>query len=157
MGKRRSSRKTALQFLYQIDSELLETVREDVSGVRSDFDAFCSVYHPSTDSEILQFAFLLCRGVIENLTALDRAIENCSYNWNISRMSIIDRNILRFSAYEMIFLSDIPTPVTINEAIEVAREFGSESSAGFVNGILDRLGKTLEKEASTGPDSALSS
>ncbi len=154
MGKRRSSRKTALQFLYQIDSEL-KTSCEDVSWARSNFERFCSFYHPSTDSEILQFAFLLCRGVIENLTTLDHVIENSSHNWNVSRMSVIDRNILRFSAYEMIFLSDIPTPVTINEAIEVAREFGSESSTGFVNGILDRLRETLEKEeVSIGSDSS---
>ena len=60
-------------------------------------------------------------------------------------MSIIDRNILRLSVYEMVFLSDIPVPVTINEAIEVAKEFGSETSAAFVNGILDKLGKGMEK------------
>ena len=60
-------------------------------------------------------------------------------------MSMIDRNILRLSVYEMVFLSDIPLPVTINEAIEVAKEFGSETSAAFINGILDKIGKGMEE------------
>lgn len=60
-------------------------------------------------------------------------------------MSMIDRNILRLSVYEIVFLSDIPLPVTINEAIEVAKEFGSETSAAFINGILDKIGKNMER------------
>lgn len=94
---------------------------------------------------MLEFASLLCRGVFENLDAIDSTLNGCSENWKVSRMSIIDRNILRLSVYEMVFLSDIPVPVTINEAIEVAKEFGSETSAAFVNGILDKIGKGMEK------------
>ena len=60
-------------------------------------------------------------------------------------MSMIDRNILRLSVYEIVFLSDIPLPVTINEAVEVAKEFGSETSAAFINGILDKIGKSMER------------
>ena len=94
---------------------------------------------------MLEFASLLCRGVLENLDAIDGILNGCSEHWKVSRMSIIDRNILRLSVYEMVFLSDIPVPVTINEAIEVAKEFGSEASAAFVNGILDKIGKDMEK------------
>lgn len=94
---------------------------------------------------MLEFAFLLCRGVLENTDAIDRTLNGCSEHWRVSRMSLIDRNILRLSVYEIVFLSDIPVPVTINEAIEVAKEFGSETSAAFVNGILDKIGKSMER------------
>lgn len=95
---------------------------------------------------MLEFASLLCRGVLENLDAIDGILNRYSEHWRVSRMSPIDRNILRLSVYEMVFLSDIPLPVTINEAIEVAKEFGSETSAAFVNGILDKIGKNMEKD-----------
>ena len=94
---------------------------------------------------MLEFAFALCRGALENIDAIDGIVNRCSENWKVSRMSMIDRNILRLSVCEMVFLSDIPLPVTINEALEVAKEFGSESSAAFINGILDKIGKSIEK------------
>ena len=144
MGKRRLSRKIALQFLYQVDSSSADEPSER-SGLDSDFELFCSFHHKTADREILEFASLLCRGVFENLDAVDSDLNRCSENWKVSRMSVIDRNILRISVYEMVFLSDIPVPVTINEAIEVAKEFGSETSAAFVNGILDKVGKGMEK------------
>lgn len=95
---------------------------------------------------MLEFAFMLCRGVVENTDAIDGILNRYSEHWKVSRMSPIDRNILRLSVYEIAFLSDIPLPVTINEAIEVAKEFGSETSAAFVNGILDKIGKNMEKD-----------
>ena len=144
MGKRRLSRKTALQFLYQVDSASRDGLSKP-SGLRSDFESFCSFHHESADGEMLEFAFLLCRGVLENIDAIDGIVNRCSENWKVSRMSMIDRNILRLSVCEMVLLSDIPLPVTINEAIEVAKEFGSESSAAFINGILDKIGKSIEK------------
>jgi len=94
---------------------------------------------------MLEFAFLLCRGVLENIDAIDGILNSCSENWKVSRMSRVDRNILRLSVCEIVFLSDIPLPVTINEAIEVAKEFGSETSAAFINGILDKIGKSMER------------
>ena len=144
MGKRRLSRKTALQFLYQVDSASGD-VYSKTSELRSDFESFCSFHHETADGEMLEFAFALCRGVFKNLDTIDGIVNGCSENWKVSRMSMIDRNILRLSVYEMVFLSDIPVPVTINEAIEVAKEFGSETSAAFVNGILDKIGQGTEK------------
>jgi N utilization substance protein B len=94
---------------------------------------------------MLEFALLLCRGVLENVDAIDGIINRCSEHWKVSRMSMIDRNIMRLSVYEMVFLSDIPVPVTINEAIEVAKEFGSETSAAFINGVLDKIGRDMEE------------
>lgn len=144
MGKRRSSRKTALQFLYQVDSVSADAPLQQFDP-SSDFESFCSFHHKTANREMLEFASLLCRGVLENLDTIDGILDRCSEHWKVSRMSIIDRNILRLSVYEMVFLSDIPVPVTINEAIEVAKEFGSETSAAFVNGILDKIGKGMEK------------
>lgn len=144
MGKRRLSRKTALQFLYQVNSASADRSPQP-TDLGSDFESFCSFHHKTADREMLEFASLLCRGVLENLDAIDGILNGCSEHWKVSRMSIIDRNILRLSVYEMVFLSDIPVPVTINEAIEVAKEFGSEASAAFVNGILDKIGKDMKK------------
>ncbi len=145
MGKRRLSRKTALQFLYQVDSASGGGSPHS-STLRSNFKSFCSLHHESADGEMLGFAFMLCRGVVENTDAIDGILNRYSEHWKVSRMSPIDRNILRLSVYEIAFLSDIPLPVTINEAIEVAKEFGSETSAAFVNGILDKIGKNMEKD-----------
>lgn len=94
---------------------------------------------------MLEFAFALCRGVLENVDAIDGILNRCSEHWRVSRMSMIDRSILRLSVYEIAFLSDIPLAVTINEAVEVAKEFGSETSSAFINGILDKIGKGMEK------------
>ena len=145
MGKRRLSRKTALQFLYQVDSASAGNACPQPSRLRSDFESFCSLHHEAADGETLEFAFLLCRGVVENIDAIDDILNSRSENWKVSRMSRIDRNILRLSVCEIVFLSDIPLPVTINEAIEVAKEFGSETSAAFINGILDKIGKSMER------------
>jgi len=115
------------------------------SDFHSDFKSFSSFHYPTADGEMLKFASMLSRGVVENIEAVDSIINRCSEHWKVSRMSMIDRNVLRFSVYEIVFLSDIPLPVTINEAIEVAKEFGSETSSAFVNGILDKIGKGMEK------------
>ena len=144
MGKRRSSRKTALQFLYQVDSASGESSPKS-SNLRSNFESFCLLHHEAADGETLEFAFLLCQGVVGNIETIDGILNRYSEHWRVSRMSPIDRNILRLSVYEIVFLSDIPLPVTINEAIEVAKEFGSETSAAFINGILDKIGKSTEK------------
>ena len=144
MGKRRLSRETALQFLYQVDSASGDNYPQS-SNLRSDFESFCALHQEAADGETLEFAFLLCRGVVENVDTIDGILDRSSEHWKVSRMSPIDRNILRFSIYEIVFLSDIPLPVTINEAIEVAKEFGSETSAAFINGILDKIGKSMER------------
>ena len=144
MGKRRLSRKTALQFLYQADSAS-EDGSPRLSNPRSDFESFCLLHHEAADGETLEFAFLLCRGVLENIDAIDGILNRSSEHWRVPRMSMIDRNILRLSVYEIVFLSDIPLPVTINEAVEVAKEFGSVTSAAFINGILDKIGKSTER------------
>ena len=149
MGKRRLSRRAALQFLYQVDSDRGAKPPSEAEIAR-DFRAFRSAHHRSAGRDVLDFALELCRGTLANLDSIDGLIDGRSENWKVSRMSPIDRNVLRLSVYEMVFLSDIPLPVTINEAIEVVREFGSENSAAFVNGILDRLGEDMRKGEKSG-------
>ena len=88
--------------------------------------------------EILKFARQLKAGVQENQAELDEKIEHKSKNWSLTRMSVTDRNILRLALYEILYIKT-PKPVVINEAIELAKKFGSAKSPGFINGILDQF------------------
>ena len=78
-------------------------------------------------------------GVVSHLKSIDELIERFSLNWKVSRMARVDRNVLRLAAYELAFESDVPSRATLNEAIEIAKRFGTEDSGKFVNGILDRI------------------
>jgi N utilization substance protein B len=97
--------------------------------------------------EVREFAEELVAGVVANRDAIDNIIVDKSKNWTISRMARVDLNILRLAVFELLFLSEIPRNVTINEAIEVAKKFGTEESASFINGMLDEIATTnTEKE-----------
>jgi transcription antitermination protein NusB len=127
VGLRREGRELALQTLYALDlnpvasNDSLRQLRENAQV-------------PSTARN---FAEELVKGVAANREAIDGKIEAQSKNWTISRISRVDLNILRIAFFELLFRSDIPKNVTINEAIEVAKKFGTEESPAFVNGILD--------------------
>ncbi len=92
------------------------------------------------------FARRLVIGVFENLEALDRMIREASRNWRIERMSRVDRNILRIGAFEVVFLKDIPAKVSIDEAVELGKIYGSEDSGSFINGVLDNIFNTLKSQ-----------
>jgi N utilization substance protein B len=85
------------------------------------------------------FAVRLVNGVLEHKKDLDTLIGKYATNWKVSRMQIVDRNILRLGTYELLWLEDVPAKVTVNEAIELAKDFGDEEAARFVNGILDKV------------------
>lgn len=145
MGKRRLSRELALQFLYQFDTSSEFSISKKI-----DFDEEIHLFwstqdDPGFDSEVKKFMVILCKGVCENIDGVDRIITNYSDNWKLKRMAKIDRNILRIAVYEMLYLSDIPPAVTINEAIEVAKRFGTKESGSFINGVLDRIKLAKEK------------
>lgn len=91
------------------------------------------------------FVERLVRGTMSNSKAIDELISKWSQNWRISRMGRVDRNILRLATYELAFEPEIPSKVTLNEAIEIAKRYGTEESGKFVNGILDRLAQELEQ------------
>ena len=129
MGKRRRARELALQILYG-----MEISKGELPRVISDFWE----EHPYPE-EIQDFATELATGTYENLSSIDNLLKKHTDNWDISRLAAVDRNILRFATYELLFLDDIPPKVTINEAIEIAKKYSTADSGKFVNGILDRM------------------
>jgi N utilization substance protein B len=128
MGSRHQSRERALQILFQYD----------IHGKRDVWlDEFWHQYKATED--VKAFAVRLVNGVLEHKKDLDTLIGKYATNWKVSRMQIVDRNILRLGAYELLWLEDVPAKVTVNEAIELAKDFGDEEAAKFVNGILDKV------------------
>jgi len=101
---------------------------------------------PARAKEIRDFANILVRGVSEKRDDIDHEIEASSKNWRLSRMATVDRNILRVAVYELMYLSDVPKRVSINEAIELGKKYGSEDSGSFINGVLDKISQGVGKE-----------
>jgi transcription antitermination protein NusB len=134
--RRRRAREYALQILFQIDFK-----GREVSG--NDFEDFWLDKNETGD--VKKFAEEIVRGTIKSLGEIDLWIEKVAENWVLRRMAAVDRNILRFAAYEILYRKDIPSAVTINEAIEIAKKFSSSESAPFINGILDKLAKEVGK------------
>jgi len=129
LGKRRRSREFALQVLYQI-----EITKQDA------FQSFTQLRENFFSEEAEdEFSYRIVSGVMEHRREIDRMIEDCSENWRLDRMSIIDRNILRIGLFELLYCSEIPPKVTLNEAIDLGKRYGSEESGSFINGILDRI------------------
>ena len=98
---------------------------------------FCEVF--PYQKEIVDYSRFLLVGIASQLELLDQYIEKASEHWKLSRFTYVDKNILRIGAYEMLFSPDVPPKVAIDEAIELAKKFGSEDSKDFINGILDRI------------------
>ncbi|MEW6001387.1 MAG: transcription antitermination factor NusB [Nitrospirota bacterium] len=134
--KRRKAREYALQILFQIDFKDEEIDREDLERFWSD---------KTVDADVKKFAEELALGTVNNLQEIDSMIEKFADNWLLKRMAVVDRNILRFAAYEIVYRKDIPSAVTINEAIEIAKKFSSAEAIPFINGVLDRLVKEIGK------------
>lgn len=104
------------------------------------------------DRELTDYALGLIRGVEEHGQAIDARLEAASENWTLARMPIVDRSILRLAAYEMLHVDDVPVSVSINEAVELAKDFGGEEdSPRFVNGVLGRIARQLEAEGAAAP------
>lgn len=135
MGNRRRGREAALQMLYQVD----------VSGVSPEQAIAQYWAHLGANKEGEAFANKLVRGWAADRERIDGIIREVSQHWRLERMAKVDRNILRLATFELIALEDVPRRVTLNEAVELAKRFGSEGSAGFVNGVLDRVASDLGK------------
>lgn len=135
MGARRRGREAALQILFSID-----LAGDPVERVLRDHFAFLA-----SSVEGREYAQRLVTGVMDNAAAIDEMIRKVSEHWRVERMPRVDRNILRLSAYELMFLPDVPRRVTLNEAIELAKRYGGEGSPGFVNGVLDRIATEMGK------------
>jgi N utilization substance protein B len=129
MGSRRRSRELAMQALFYMD--MRKTYDSD------SLEKFCDSFAPAKKS--VPFFSELVNGVLEHRKEIDALIERFSSNWKLSRMSPVDRNILRIAVFELLFRSDIPAKVSINEAIDIGKKYGSEESGSFINGILDSI------------------
>lgn len=129
---RRRGREAALQLLFasDIENQLVEGQN------RKNFWELCTA---KTDGR--KFAEELVDGVLRNLPSIDQSLIACLENFEIGRLSAVDRNILRVAAYELLFVPEVPGPVVINEAIEIAKAFGTPDSGRFVNGVLDQVRK----------------
>ena len=136
MGRRRKSRESALQVLYQ-----LNITKQEATAAFTQFEE-----HFLPDGVVEDFVKRLVHGVLEHRPELDRLIEQYSEHWRIDRIDMIDRNILRMALFELLYCEEIPPKVTINEAIDLGKRFGSEDSGSFINGILDRVQNEVVKK-----------
>ena len=142
MRKRTLARECALKVLYQIDITKI-SVEEAAAN-----------YWESNPAEpdVVTFATGLVSGTIAHKESIDALLSKHADNWTIERMAVIDRNVLRLGAFELLHLDDVPSKVAINEAVELAKRYGGDESSKFVNGILDTIHKTAPRSQS--PDVA---
>lgn len=131
MRSRTLAREIALQLLYERDAtdELAQERMDSFSADRS------------TKPEVREYACMLVSGVLEHMREFDEEFEHLAEHWAVQRMPVVDRNILRIGAFELLYSGDVPAKVAINEAVELAKRFGSADSGRFVNAILDRMHK----------------
>jgi N utilization substance protein B len=138
---RRQAREWAVQFLFQTEFN------------PDDLDQALAVFWNDDEKKPavrdLTYVNEVVRGVIEKQRELDRTISNSAQNWDIERLGVLDRVIMRVAAYEMLFRTDIPPVVSINEAVEIAKAYISKESGRFVNGVLDRIQKDLDRPSRT--------
>jgi len=134
MTRRRKAREVALQFLYQLDLQ----GDSDPAPHAAEF----WTHHP-LDDEAREFADDLVRGAMATHAKIDDVITRCTEHWDLDRMAVVDRNILRLAIYELGWRTETPPKVVINEAIEIAKKFGTRESSRFINGILDRVHREL--------------
>ncbi|WP_337368348.1 transcription antitermination factor NusB [Senegalimassilia faecalis] len=136
--ERTTARRVALQVLYTAEIKGITTAEVVAEGT-----------FPSEEGTLTDYALDLVRGVENNRIAIDGNLKAAAENWSLGRMPIVDRSILRIATYEILFVEDVPTSVAINEAVELAKDFGGEDeSPRFVNGVLGRIAKDVDAEAS---------
>lgn len=126
--KRRLARELVLKILFQIDLCKVDTAL-----------ALETVLEEEDNTWIKEFVRSLVKGTEEHQERIDQLLEEYSTDWKLDRMAVVDRNLLRLAVYEILYMPDIPSAVSINEAVELAKIYGSDESAKFVNGILGNL------------------
>jgi N utilization substance protein B len=165
MGQRREARERAVQFLFQHDLNPPDNLEEALGHFWGSQRAPAIAEEkasatwgqkvdlpPPTAAEVATrlFADRLIRGVLEHRPQLDEKISAHAQNWDINRMAVVDRNILRLAIYEMLYRDDIPPVVSINEAVDIAKKFSTQDSGKFVNGILDTIKGELSRPTRIG-------
>jgi len=164
MGQRRDARERAVQFLFQHDLNPPANLKEalDQFWISQAAPAIAEENAPATWGQKVEtpaptvdelalraFSDKLIYGVIEHRDELDLRIRQHAENWDINRMAVVDRNILRLAIYEMLFREDIPPVVSINEAVDIAKKFSTQDSGKFVNGLLDKIRGSIQRNART--------
>ena len=140
MGKRRRARELAIQVLFHMEY--------NPGDPGESFERVCESFGPP--KEIRPHSREVVVGVWENRTDLDRLISGSSKNWRVERMSRVDINILRIAIYEVLYMKDVPPKVSIDEAVELGKRYGTEESGAFINGILDHIYNQLKAEVDQG-------
>jgi len=141
MGKRREGREAAVQLLFHWDMNVRQPLE------KADLDRFWQLR--TANQATKEFATRVAAGVIAEQGTIDEKISRYTANYELKRISAVDRNILRVAIYEMLFCNDVPPIVAINEAIDIAKKFGTEESGKFVNGVLDRVKLDLNRPLRT--------
>jgi N utilization substance protein B len=139
MATRRDGREWALQILFGLDLNR----REDLDAV---FEYFFDVIAPNA-GKMRVFSEDIVRGVVGHRDELDKMIEKYAEHWSVRRMGVVERNVMRMAVYELMYSSDIPAPVILNEAIDIAKYFSNAESGRFINGVLDRARRELRSDS----------
>jgi N utilization substance protein B len=144
MGIRRQARECALQIVFQLDSWPSPKAADADDAIERFFENF-----EAPDERARTLAATMARGVTEQRKVLDDLVQQHSPRWKVTRMAMVDRNILRVAAWELSSDQETPANVVIDEAVEIAKRFGAEQSGAFVNGILDGVARSLGRIAAT--------
>ena len=143
MGTRRRAREAALQFLFQ-DDFLDQGRSANAAELDERFDAFSLLYQ--VNKKARPYARTLIGGIFDKLDEIDGAIGAHATNWRLERIAATDRNLLRVAIFELLFQDDVPSQVAINEAVEIAKRFGTQESPAFINGVLDAVQQSRQQE-----------
>jgi N utilization substance protein B len=134
MGRRRQARELALQVLYELDVRGEPEAGPVLDELRR---------RPGVDEQVRAFADALIRGTKANQPKIDELIGRFAERWDLDRMAVVDRNILRAGIFELLWTHEVPPKVVINEALDIARKYSTEESTRFINGLLDRVRREL--------------
>lgn len=160
LRRRTRAREIAMQALFQFDLRGMEHANELGSSVAEvcrtelyageEFNADGLANTPeralnAAEREVVEFAARLVEGALEHRDSIDAKLQAVTRNWDLRRMAIVDRNVLRMAVFELMYCADVPPKVAINEAIEIGKKFSTANSGGFVNGILDRIRIDLDE------------
>lgn len=141
---RRQAREVAMQALFQLDLNGTENIDEQERYETLAIDTALSESEPMSRHD-REFAKSLVRGVRENLASIDKLISECSKDWKVERMAVVDRNLTRIAIFEIRFAAEKLTPnIAINEAVELAKKYGTDDSSRYVNGILGAMMKEIQ-------------
>lgn len=135
MGKRRKARESTLQILFQLDFN-----GNDHNFVQNQYWV-----NRKASQEVKDYSRWLVEGILSRREEVDNLIESVSKHWRVSRMAVVDRNILRMAVFELLYEENVAPAVVINEAIEITKKYSGHEAADFVNGILDAVRKRLDK------------